>query len=495
MVELRAKNKFRNSFSKSVSKHGSLITITIISMIVLAVYLSSSFDLCWFSVPGKSLDKGFVFSGSWTEHLHSSEEWAVFYQVEAFYHGRIWLSQSLPPNNTVDTCKIGNYYYALVEPATALFLLPFYTIGNSLFGESYLIRSALVGMFLFTILDALLIRKISKQLNQSSNVANAAALLFALGTMALSYSKLLYPQPIVAMLMLSTMYFLFRFRKTHETNSLVASFLLYGLTVVSFNAFIITAPLFLFYLLKDRKLLKREALLKGIFALIPSILIFVIWNSLVTGNPIITPRQIFHQSISFEILYTTGTGTWLNVEGLVGNLISPIGIFFVSPFLFASLLFFSSALREKKRELLFLASIIVEFWLFISFANLGGVAGRDFWVGGWANIARYMYIPTALIVIIATQSIEFILKRRSLLGAWLISVAVITSFLANLSYSIRHDTMVGLSKDIASTSLLVWPFQLDLAPLGILTFAAVLVSLLLPIYIFLRYRHTEFLIL
>ncbi len=468
-------------------------TIILIFAIIFAVYLFSSFDVCWFTVPRKSIDKGFVFGSGWTEHLHSSEEWAIFYQVDALYHGRAWLSQYVPPNFTVDICKVGDYYFALVEPITAFFLLPFYALGQLFLGGDYLVRSALFGMIFYTTLNALLIRKISLQLNQTKSIANAAALLFAFATMAFSYSRLLYPQPIVTLLMLTTIFFLFDYKKTQTTKNLFGSFLFYGLTVASFNAFIITAPFFLYYLFENGYRIKRNVLLKGALAIIPSILIFVIWNYTVTGNPIMTPRQVGYSSINFQVLYTTEGGAWLNLEGLVGTLFSPVGILFVSPILFASLLGFSSLRSRAKKESLLLASIIIVFWLFVSFANLGGVAGRDWWIGGWANIARYMYVPSALLSIFAAGVLESVIKKRSLLGAWLISLAMIFSFLANLSYGIRHDTMVGLAKDFVSTSLLIWPYQLESSELAFLTFSIILISLLFPIYLFMRYKHHDFL--
>jgi len=47
--------------------------VIFIISVVFVVYLFSSYDVCWFTVPGKNVDKGFVFGNGWTEHLHSSE--------------------------------------------------------------------------------------------------------------------------------------------------------------------------------------------------------------------------------------------------------------------------------------------------------------------------------------------------------------------------------------------------------------------------------------
>ncbi|HSQ48981.1 MAG TPA: hypothetical protein VLL96_04785, partial [Candidatus Deferrimicrobiaceae bacterium] len=270
---------------------------------------------------------------------------------------------------------MGNRYFALVEPLTAFLLMPFYTLGGFFFGDDYVVRSLLVGMFLYTILNALLVRKISLQLNQSTKAANFAALLFAIATMAFSYAKLLYPQPIVTMLMLATIYFLFSYKKTHDSKRLFGAFLFYGLTVISFNAFIITAPFFLFYFFKSCQPIDRKMLLKGWLAIIPSILIFTLWNFAVTGNPLMTPRQVDYHMINFEVFYATESGTWLNIEGLVGTLISPIGIFFVSPVLLFFIFTPSSLIKEKKMDFLLIALLAIEFWIFFSFANLGGVAG------------------------------------------------------------------------------------------------------------------------
>jgi hypothetical protein len=92
-----------------------------------------------------------------------------------------------------------------------------------------------------------------------------------------------------------------------------------------------------------------------------------------------------------------------------------------------------------------------------------------------------MYIPSTLLVIFASVAIQKIKTSYHLIGAWLISVAVVVSFLANLSYSIRHDLMVAYIKDIQSNSLLIWPNPVspEIISIGIL-----LASLVFPAYLF-----------
>jgi hypothetical protein len=459
----------------------------LIFAIIFAVYILSSFDVCWF--PGDGLDKGFVFGPNWAEHLHSSEEWTVYYQTNAFYDGRIWLSKYSSPEFSVDSVKIGDYYYALTEPVTAGLLLPFYTLGQLLLGASFLVRSVMVGMIFYTCVNAFLVRKISFQMNQSNATANVTALLFAFATMAFSYSRLLYPQPIVAMLMLFTIVFLFSYKTKRDLANLFCFALFYALTVLSFNVFIITAPFFIYFLFKNGLGLKSRQLLTMGLGFLPSIIFFVIWNYATTGNVLMTPRQIVHPSMGFDLLYP-GTGfTWLNLGGLFGSLFSPVGIFFVSPILVASLICFSTFKSKLKDETILLASIIIVSWLFFSFANLGGNVGRDFWVGGWANIARYMYIPSTLLIIFASGIFEKINQTRNLLGAWIVSLVIILSFLANLSYGVHHDLMVGLLKDVPSTSLLVWPYQLEPTELAILAVIILFGSFAYPICLFMNKRR------
>ncbi len=93
----------------------------LIFAVIFAVFILSSFDVCWF--PGETADKGFVFASNWTEHLHSSEEFTVYYQTAAFYEGRNWLTEDNLPEYSVDSIMIGNHSYALAEPATAALLL------------------------------------------------------------------------------------------------------------------------------------------------------------------------------------------------------------------------------------------------------------------------------------------------------------------------------------------------------------------------------------
>jgi hypothetical protein len=138
-------------------------------------------------------------------------------------------------------------------------------------------------------------------------------------------------------------------------------------------------------------------------------------------------------------------------------------------------------LHAKDESTLFL-SVILVFWLFMSLANLGGFAGRDFWVGGWANIARYMYIPSTLLVIFASDAVGQILKKRTVLGAWLVSLLGVLSGLANFSYGVRHDLMVGHVQDFISTSLLIWPYPLTSHELVGFSLLLGVASLVYPFY-------------
>lgn len=467
--------------------------IIIIFTFVFVIYILSSYDVCYF--PGETTDKGFVFSPNWTEHLHSSEEYTVYYQTAAFSEGRIWLTMDTLPANS-DSIMIGNYSYALAEPVAAAMLSPFYTVGKLFLGTNFLIRSLIIGMIFYTCVNALLVRKISLQLQQSNTIANLTALLFAFTTMAFSYSRLLYPQPIVALLMLATIIFLLDYRVNPESRTLFCFAFFYALTVLSFNAFVVTAPVFLFYLYKIGTLRKTKELYLLGLGVLPSLLLFLAWNIAVTGNPILTPRQIVHPSLDFQILYPTVDGIWLNIEGLVGSLFSPVGIFFVSPVLFASFIAIFYFKSKAKNETILFSSIVIGFWLFISLLNLGGNTGRDFWVGGWANIARYMYIPSTIMIIFASIGLEKIRKTKNLIGAWLVSLAIILSFLANLSYGVRHDLMVGLLRDFRSTSLLIWPSTLGSTEMIFLAFTIIIGSLAYPAYLALNKRrnwHADYL--
>jgi hypothetical protein len=460
------------------------ISYAVIFVVVFAVYLLSSFDVCWVDVPGKGADKGFVFSSSWTEHLHSSEEWAIYYQIQAFSEGRAWLSQGSPPPLTGDVFNIGNKYYAYAEPVTAMFLLPFYSMGQMFLGGGYLIRSVLVGMIFYTCLVALLVRKISFQINLNHKIADLTALLFAFTTMAFSYSRLLYPQPIVCLLTLATIFFLFRYKKRRKQSSLFFSAMFYGLSVFSFNVLLITAPLFIYFFYRIEHSINRKELLNLGLGLLPGTLLVVFWNYAVTGNPLMTLRQYIYPSISFQVLYTTTTpnGVWFNLEGVFGQLFSPVGILFVSPILFASIFGFFILRSKAKEESMLLALLVVVFWLFVGFAaHPGNVTARDFWIGGWASIARYMYLPSAILIIFVSSIFETIHRNRRIVAAWLFSLAIIISFLANMSYGIHHDLMVGHAEQLGSNSLMIWPYKQTPIELAVFAMTILLVSLAYPI--------------
>ena len=194
-----------------------------------------------------------------------------------------------------------------------------------------------------------------------------------------------------------------------------------------------------------------------------------------------TPRQIVHPSINLEFIYSTTNGTWLNLEGLYGSLFSTLGIFFLSPILFVSFIGFSSLRTKAKDETMLLTSLVIVFWLFTSLVNLGGYAGRDFWVGGWANIARYMYIPSSILILFASETFENINKNQKLFNAWLISASSIIGCLANFSYGVRHDLMVAHLKDFTSNSLIIWPFSLGNRELVFFSIIVISITFVYPI--------------
>ncbi len=141
------------------------------------------------------------------------------------------------------------------------------------------------------------------------------------------------------------------------------------------------------------------------------------------------------------------------------------------------------------------ASVIIVFWVFMSWANLGGSIQRDFWVGGWASIARYMYIPSTLLVIFLGFAFTKIKASvYNLVAAGLISLAITVSFLANLSYSIRHDLMVGFIRNVNSSSLLIWPTPIGTTDMQFLVIGLILASLAYPAYLLLNKNvapHTD----
>jgi hypothetical protein len=465
-----------------------IASFILIVIVILAIYIASSYDICNYPGLPEATDKGFIFSSNWTEHLHSSECYAVFYQTAAFYEGRTWLSQGQPPDLSRDCVIIGDKYYAVEEPVTAALLVPFYAAGNLLFGENFLIRSVMIGMMFFTCISALLVRRISLSLNQSQMIATASAFIFAFATMAFSYSKLLYPQPVVAMLMLFAIVFLQNYKVNRKSLNLFLFVFFYALTVFSFNAFIITAPFFLYYLFKIGLPPLKRSVHVIVLGILPILVLFFAWNISTTGDAFTTPRQLVHASMTLDIFYSSTSepiGTWLNLQGIVGSLFSPVGIFFVSPILLFSFLTFRAVKKETGNEAILFALIAIVFWLFMSWTNLGGNAQRDFWIGGWASIARFMYIPSTLLVIFASVAIQKIKASYNLIGAWLISAAVVVSFLANLSYSIRHDLMVAYIKDVQNNSLLIWPSPISPEVISIFLLLA---SSAFPAYLFIDKR-------
>ena len=135
------------------------------------------------------------------------------------------------------------------------------------------------------------------------HMASLAALIFALATMAFSYSRLVYPQPIFTLLALLILLVLFNCPRKRDLKDLFFLSLFFGLAVNTFNAFVIAIPFILYYLARAGLFTRKENLLSIGLGLMPGILLFVGWKSAVTGNPLMTPRQVVHPSMDFEVMY------------------------------------------------------------------------------------------------------------------------------------------------------------------------------------------------
>jgi hypothetical protein len=188
-------------------------------------------------------------------------------------------------------------------------------------------------------------------------------------------------------------------------------------------------------------------------------------------------------------------GVWFNLEGVFGQLFSPVGILFISPILFTAIFGFYYLKSKAKQETMFLFWLFIVLWLFTAFASHpGDVTQRDFWIGGWASIARYMYFPSAVLMIFVSGIFETIHKNRKVFAAWLVSFAIIISFMANLSCTINHTLMKGDWEELGSGSMMVLPFPFTsegAAEIGANVFGIglLLISLIYPAYLFTRDRN------
>src|SRR5918995_319816 len=330
-----------------------------------------------------------------------------------------------PPRSLLLSAIAVPFYYA----ATALSLSPILVIG--LFVNSVLIALTSLVVFAFSV-----------EMYGSAKIAFLLGLIFNFSSFIWPYNTSLYPQPLQALLVMSSAYLIYRSEHLHRTFIcsysmykinficsynwvvsrlfyVIASSVLIGLSVLAHPSSIILIPGFIAYFVFTQ-VFSKKALIAFLLSLAVVILLVGLVNSMRFNS--------FTEFGYYGYGSITVHGGW---EGVLGLLVSPgFGILLYFP----PVILVPFAIRGliRKKESRHIAFLVV----YISVATLlfFGTLSYDepvSWSGAFAWGPRYTILLLPFFVV-ALGSLLHGLGRRRLLQALAISVLCVSGFIVNI---------------------------------------------------------------
>ncbi len=334
-------------------------------------------------------------------------------------NGSFSLSRELADAASPDVGYYQGRFYVYFPPGLSIMALPFYVIGKY-FNLAQVFSFAMVS--LFATLNLLFIFKIARDIFRLPTwTAFLASLIFGFASTSWSYAVTLYQHHITTFLILSSFYFVWRFKRKNSNEWLLSSYIwfAYGISIIiDYPNALLMLPVMVYFLVSSIQTTKGRTELKASLRLIPLItsIVFVIlvflhgyynyvnfgkWTnvsgSLVGANPILEQKvpQTKQIQATLEKLQPQKTAVGLfkeeNMPRGVVILLFAIdkGIFLFTPiFLLALLGIFKKQTALSAEKKVFLAIILINIFLYSSFG--------DPW-GGWAFGPRYL-IPTMAIL-------------------------------------------------------------------------------------------------
>ncbi len=245
---------------------------------------------------------------------------------------------------------------------------------------------------------ALLYLILTREYGQSPRAAFAGSLAVGFGTYYWSYSRSLYDGMLCLLLLVAALVLLLRYRGGASVGAVVGAFTLLGFSIITRLTMVLpTAAAFLFILMSGRRPVWRP-LMAGALALVP----FGVWqlwyNSLRTGNPLVSPVQTAQYAANNALDGHLGTG-------LIGLTLSPgKSIFVYAPLLVLAIAAFPSFWRRDRASAMFVL-VSGGLWLLLH-------AKLRSWYGAWGWGPRHLITLLPILALPALVALPGLWAKR-----------------------------------------------------------------------------------
>ena len=264
----------------------------------------------------------------------------------------------------------GGQIYSIYYPLQSLLAVPFVgaaaLAARLLHAPFHFMAAAFAGVLpaVYTAATVALVAVMALQLGSSSRGARRSALSFALGTVAMVYTRTFYAEPLLSLLVAGAVCLTL----ARASRKIFFAAVLALLAVLAKPTSILLGPPLSLYLLL-KKTPARLSILPAVGSL-SGLLFYFLYNILRFGNPL-----YFGPPWAFSLSAIP--------QGITGLLCSPgRGILWYCPPIFMAILGFREAARTKRIEALLLIALFAGF--------LGLHAAVPFWHGGWSWGPRYL---------------------------------------------------------------------------------------------------------
>jgi hypothetical protein len=344
---------------------------------------------------------------------------------------------------------VDGYYYSMWYPLQSILAVPLVAIGLWLSQIFHLPEGYMAGAFalllppLYTAVTTALVVLLAFRLGSDRQGAYIAALSYAFCTISSAYAREFYPEPLIAVLVILSVYLIFG---KSDRSKIIGSFTA-GLAILAKPSTIVLGPLLSVYLFLKKQpptIAIAPLISTGVFAGI-----YGVYNFVRFGNPM-SFGQSWMTTAANEILaapVSAKDGNHLT-EGLLGMIISPgRGIIWYSPCVLLGFVGFFYAYKSKLYESL----LIIGFSLVFLVINSGA-----WWTGAWSWGPRYL-LPTFPLLL----SLAALVTKRWRLA--LITLATI-GFLVNAPNLVSFYTRYYIEAGEQQVSIQDTLWSFDRAP-------------------------------